>query len=189
MNILIIGTPGVGKTTISIKLSLDFKLNYFNLNTIFYYFNMFSGFDKIRNSRIIKINKNKTLLINFFKKITNSIIDTHIDNIPFSNIDVVFVIRRNPLVLIVQLKKKYKEKRKIIENVESEFINLISDSIHSKFDKRIPVLDVASYKQIYKSLKDIRITKKESTKVIDWIRILSKTNAIDKYYKHINNFK
>jgi Predicted nucleotide kinase (related to CMP and AMP kinases) len=147
--ILITGTPATGKTTFALKLSLFFYFNYFNINTLAYYLNAFEYYDKKRDSKVVNLSKLKSLI----KKLINSdlsiIFDSHILDCFPSNIDYVIILRCEPLELARRLKLKNYPESKIKENVEAEFLGILSYESHLKFKKsKIIELDNTNRRKI-----------------------------------------
>jgi Predicted nucleotide kinase (related to CMP and AMP kinases) len=187
LNIAILGTPGVGKSHISLNLSLTFNLNYFNINTLLYYFNLYKGYDNYRKSKIVNISAVKKVLPTLFTSINNSILDSHIDELSLVNFNTIFVVRRNPFSLVCSLSKKYKERHKIKENVEAEVIGLISSSLREKYKDKIKIYDIFSARSIKEFLINPRSFAKKFKGEVDWINYMSKKNLLEKYNKIINS--
>ncbi len=132
--VAISGVPGTGKTTIAkiVKEKLKSKgieFNLINVNELAKKEKLIIGFDEKRNCDIIDISAFKNLDLNSFKP---CIFEGHISH--FLNVDVIFVLRCDPIILKKRLKQRGWDKYKILENLESEIIDVISNEaleIHS----------------------------------------------------------
>jgi adenylate kinase len=146
MIIVLTGTPGCGKTTLSKELGkkLDYKI--LELNKKVKKNKLYSGFDKKRNTYIIDQTKVKKF-VNKETKQGNWIIDSHVSHILKS--DIIIVLRCDPNELRKRLKKKRWKKAKIDENIEAELIGIISYEARKKHKK---VFEIDTTK---KSIKDI----------------------------------
>jgi len=134
--IIVSGTPGTGKTTLSKKLSIKLNLHYLDVNKIIRKYNIFEGYDKKRKTKIIDVKKLNKVLINEIKnyniriksiKIPKNgiIIDSHMShNLPSKYVDLCVVTKCNLKVLEKRLKKKKYSKEKIRENLDAEIFDI-----------------------------------------------------------------
>ena len=146
--IIVTGTPGTGKTTLSKKLAKKLNFNYIDVNEIVKQYDISEGYDKKRKTKIIdvkKLNKalikeiktcngknsmissNKTKLIkNKNKKIKNGIIiDSHLSHhLPKKYVDMCIVVKCDLKELEKRLKKKKYSKSKIRENLDAEIFDV-----------------------------------------------------------------
>ena len=123
MRIAITGTPGTGKTILSKKLAKMIKYDVLELNKEIKKNKLYDSYDKKRKCFVVDIRK----VDKYLKKVKskNLIVDSHLSHFLKGN-SIVIVLRCNPEVLEQRLKKKKWNKEKIRENVEAEYINLIS---------------------------------------------------------------
>lgn len=189
MNIALLGTPGVGKSHISINLSLHFNLNYFNLNSLFYYASLYRGYDRKRKVKIVNVKLSKKRLHSFLNMLENSVVESHIDEIPIDSFDAIFVVRRNPFILIKILFKKFKDYDKVIENLESEMIGAISSNLREKYKNKVPIYDVQSLRSIKSFLQSPSSYKVSHKNGVDWIGLISKKGLVSKYIDLVINLK
>ncbi len=127
--IIVTGSVGTGKTTISKKLAKKLNLHYIDVNKIITKYNISEGYDKKRKTKIIDIKKlNKVLIreINNFKKIKKEIIiDSHLSHyFPKKYADLCLVTKCNLKVLEKRLKKRRYSKTKIRENLDAEIFDV-----------------------------------------------------------------
>jgi adenylate kinase len=124
MIILITGTPGTGKSTVSKILNKKLDSVLLDINKLVEDKNLYSGYDKKRKFKIVNLN---ALFAEIEKLITNKdqiiIIEGHLSHY-FEKSDVTIVLRANPNVLRERLKNKGFDDSKIQENIEAEAIDL-----------------------------------------------------------------
>jgi len=186
VKILVCGTPGVGKTTLSIFLS-SFSFHYFNLNTLAFYTDSFLSHDEERDSYILNTSKLLKITKKLFEIFDKIILDSHIVECVPTNIDLIFLLRSDPLILYKRLSRKYK-KKKIIENVEAEFLGVIANDCYHRFDSKKIFEIVTNNLNLAKNLSKEILLKHDKTKSkkIDWLEIYEKRSKIEAYYSIIS---
>lgn len=191
MKLLVCGTPGTGKTSLALSLSY-YSFHFFNLNTFAYYTNSFLGYDKTREAYIIDSEKIKRKINKLFLIVNKFIIDSHIIDCFSDKFDKIIILRCDPLQLYKRLKRKY-DKKKILENIEAEFLNVISIECNKIFKKsqKIEINNTNfkdTKKNIIKLLKDPFLANKYQ-KSIDWLNIYEKKNKLEEYFRLISRLK
>ncbi len=130
MKVCITGTPGTGKTKIAKALSkaVDWKL--IQLNKLAKEKNLYSGFDKKRNCKIVDIRAlNKEI-----KKLKgNLILESHYSHM--MDCDKVILLTTKPKELRKRLEKRHWTKKKIKENIDSEIMEIIKSEVYQMFKK------------------------------------------------------
>ena len=129
--IVVSGTPGTGKTTLSKKLAKKLNFYYVNVNELISKHRLDEGYDKKRKTKIVDIRKlNKYLIkeINFIKnikKISGIIIDSHLSHyLPRKYADFCIVTKCDIKELNKRLKKKKFNKNKLQENLQAEIFDI-----------------------------------------------------------------
>jgi len=165
MRIIITGTPGTGKTSVSKRLSELIKLQVIHLNDVILERKFYKEYDKERDSYVVDLEK----MENLCREYENVIIEGHLAHYCMKEGDVVVVLRANPLILKKRLKKKKYHIKKIEENVEAEIVDVILQE----------VLDLAD---VY----DVEVYEVDtSDKTIDRVSVIIKKILEDKRYaKH-----
>ena len=122
------GTPGSGKTTSSdilIGRGYDIK----DLNQIAKEHQCVVDYDKERDSREIDTEKlNRAFLREFSGK--NCIIEGHLSHL--LSVDMVIILRCDPLILKKRLEDKGWSQSKVKENVEAEILDVIKIEAHEE---------------------------------------------------------
>ncbi len=175
--IIITGSVGTGKTTLSRKLAEKLNFEYIDVNKII---NKISeGYDKKRKSKIVDIDKlnkylikeisiiknsNKKTPIKKFKlnnknnKIKNGIvIDSHLSHyLPKKYVDLCVVTKCDLKTLEKRLRKRGYNKEKIRENLDAEIFDICLEEAKEK-GHNIIVLDTGrriDMKEIIKQIND-----------------------------------
>jgi len=123
--IIVTGSVGSGKTTISKKLAKKLNLKYTDVNKLITKNKLSSGYDKKRKCKIIEIKKLNKFLINMIKNSKeNLIIDSHLSHyLPRKYVDLCIVTKCDIKTIEKRLKKRKYDKNKIKENIECEIFN------------------------------------------------------------------
>ncbi|OBT83830.1 hypothetical protein VE02_05508 [Pseudogymnoascus sp. 03VT05] len=138
-NIIITGTPGVGKTTHCETLAASLGLKHLGINTIVKDRGCHDGWDEEYQSWIVDEDK---LLdeIEEEVKLGGYIIDWHAcDLFPKSWIDLVVVLRVNSTILYDRLKLRNYPELKLQENLDSEIMEVLLQEARDSYDEEIVV--------------------------------------------------
>ncbi len=125
-NFIVTGTPGVGKTSFSKMLANELGLRYIALDEVLIENKLYLDFDDERDSYVIDIEAAKEFIdenIVFNGVVVDSHLAVHI--VPCSKIDVCFVLRCDPYILMDRLRNKGYKERKVLENVQAEILDVI----------------------------------------------------------------
>ncbi|KFZ07682.1 hypothetical protein V502_09828 [Pseudogymnoascus sp. VKM F-4520 (FW-2644)] len=138
-NIIITGTPGVGKTTHCETLATSLGLTHLSINNIVKDKGCHDGWDEEYQSWIVDEDK---LLdeIEEEVKLGGYIIDWHAcDLFPKSWIDLVVVLRVNSTILYDRLKSRNYPELKLQENLDSEIMEVLLQEARDSYDEEIVV--------------------------------------------------
>ena len=126
--VIVTGTPGTGKTTLSKKLANELDFYYIDTNQIISKNKLSEGYDRKRQTKIIDVKKlNKKLIseINKNKKLKGIIIDSHLSHyLPGKYVDFCIVTKCNIKELNKRLQRKGFSKSKIQENIQAEIFDV-----------------------------------------------------------------
>jgi adenylate kinase len=154
--IIVSGTPGTGKTTLSKKLAekLDFK--YVDVNRIIKRFKLIEGYDEARQTNIVNVLKLNSVLIQFIKQGKNLLIDSHLShNLPAKYVDLCIITKCNLKELKKRLERKRWPESKIRENMDAEIFDICY--VEAKEQKhRILIVDTTKGVDIGKLVKKIK---------------------------------
>ena len=123
MIVAITGTPGIGKTSVS-EVLIKEGYDVVDLNKVAVEKQFLISIDEDRDSKIVDIDKlNKHITKNYNKK-DIVFIDGHLSHL-LDAADKVIILRCHPKILKKRLSAKNWKKEKIIENLQSEILDII----------------------------------------------------------------
>ena len=182
MSIVITGNPGVGKHTITQKISQKLNFPIIDINTL------------AKESEVIEKQENTndvdtTKLSNIVKKIelNEKIIVGHLAPyvIEKNQVKLVIILRRNPYQLETVYNERNYSEEKIKENIGSEILGVITHDTMEKFEEKAFQIDV-SEKNIEEVVEKVLqvISKKENNEQVDWLDLVTKNNDLEKFFTH-----
>jgi adenylate kinase len=194
--IIISGTPGTGKTSISNAVAKIINAKVITLNELAVSENFIIGYDQKRETSIIDEDKIHYYLekrINSLEKegIKFLIIESHFsDVVPEKYIDYALILRCDPDVLLDRLKKRGYKRQKIIENIQSE---ILGNSVYYFMEKDIkaPVLEIDTtnldIKTVTEIITKIILERKDIDKYragrIDWLEKFFKKDRLNEFFE------
>jgi len=125
MIVIVTGTPGTGKTTVSKKLAKSLHCRYLDVKKILKKYSLNKEYDSKRKCFVISIPKLKKVLIKEISKSKNLIIDSHLSHyLPKKYVDLCIVTKTDLKQLKNRLKKRKYSSEKIIENLDAEIFDI-----------------------------------------------------------------
>ena len=145
--ILVTGTPGVGKTTISHKLASKLDALYIGITELVKKKKLISSVDEDRRTLIADTEKvSKQLQETLAKTEGSIIIEGHyaVDVVPKKDVNTVFVLRRDPRELKGALEKRGYEEKKLWENLAAEILDVcLWDALSACGSEKVCEIDVS----------------------------------------------
>jgi adenylate kinase len=146
MIILISGTPGTGKTTVSRKLADRLDSLLVEINQLIKDKNLYYGIEP--DKQYLEVN------IEALKREQTRIVQREGDNYPwiifeghlshyFKEADLVIILRTNPSVLKNRLQKRDWKENKINENIQSEVLDICTWEAHDIHGSKVQELDTS----------------------------------------------
>jgi len=190
---LVIGTPGVGKTTVSQKLATILDASYINITEIVKKENLETCIDSDRETLIVDPE-------NVFKKIQEIldntkgiiVIDGHfvVYVVPKNEVDLVFVLRRDPRELREVLQKRGYNDKKLWENITAEMLDVcLVDALSTYDSSKVCELDVTgkSIEFVIEEMLFLLNNRRECKHgVIDWLGKLELEGQLEEYLKKLD---
>ncbi|MCJ1472858.1 factor activating pos9 [Lambiella insularis] len=138
-NIIITGTPGVGKTSHAELLAQGTGLEHLSINQVVKERECHEGWDEGMSTWIVDEDKLLDEIEDQLKK-GGYIIDWHAcDLFPRSWIDLVVVLRTNSTCLYDRLKARGYAEAKLQENLDSEIMEVVAEEAREAYDEECVV--------------------------------------------------
>lgn len=193
--VIISGTPGTGKTSVSKLITQKINARMISLSKLAISNNLTVGYDLKRETSVIDAKKiiiqvNKIIETYIEDNVEVLIIESHFsDIIPNNLIDYAIVLRCHPDELTKRLKKRNYRKEKIIENVQAEILGTcMKYLIEKKLEKDIIEINATNLKieSIANIIIDIIQYNKnieKFTKInIDWLEELFQKDRLNDFF-------
>jgi len=185
--IVITGTPGVGKTTISKALAPRLKAFYVGLDDIVKTDNLILNVDRNRNTLVADLAKLRKKIEQVIHDASQTVIvEGHYASqvVPAKLTTHVFVLRRDPEELKAELESRSYDEKKILENMSSEIVDVcLVDAINEYGLKQIHEIDVTqrSVEDVLEEILMILNNQKQChTGIVDWLGKLEQEGRLDK---------
>uniref|UniRef100_A0AC35UEJ3 Adenylate kinase isoenzyme 6 homolog n=1 Tax=Rhabditophanes sp. KR3021 TaxID=114890 RepID=A0AC35UEJ3_9BILA len=160
LNILITGTPGVGKSTLATKLADILKFKVLNIGEIVKENGLYSKFDETFQSYIL----NEDQVLDFIEEEMNSkdggiIVDHHgCDFFPERYFNMVVVLRCSNEKLYERLSSRGYGEKKVSENIECEIFGTIAEEARESYkEHRVFEFENETEAQMADNLEKIQI--------------------------------
>ena len=180
MSIVITGTPGVGKHTITKEIA---RIKNWNITDITEVAKKFDCIEENEGINEVDVSK---LAAHLEGTITeNSLVVGHLAPYVVNKEDtnVVIVLRRNPYSLISIYEERNYPNSKIKENLGSEILGVIAFDTIKKFQEKAIQLDV-SQRTISETVEEVIkiISRNKKTEEVDWLSLITKKNDLKKFF-------
>lgn len=186
--ILVTGTPGTGKTTISHLLAKALQTSYVNPLTLLTRIGIDYTYDKNRLTRIVSPKKLQGAVIALARRTDRGlVIDTHIvfHIVPPLRLERAIVLRCNPTVLEERLKRKHWSKHKIGENLLAEILDIcLSEAVREYGWHKISEIDTTDKRPNRVVQLAIRSLEERGTQRqarVDWLGSLKRQRLLARY--------
>lgn len=180
MIILITGTPGVGKTTVSGLLAEKINAHLIDINKLVDEKHLYTGIDEEKGYKIVELDDLFKEIDHIIGEINDShkyiLIEGHLSHL-FRKSDLVIVLRANPNVLQDRMKTKGWKAAKIRENIEAEAIDICSYEafeIHGNKVNEIDTSNISPEEVVNLVIGVIRGNKKFPVGSVDFLEYLGK---------------
>lgn len=147
--IIVTGVPCTGKTTLAKNIAKLLKFKYIDVNKIIAKYNLTSGYDTKRKSKIVDTKKLSNILIKLIKSSKKRlIIDSHLSHyLPRNYVGLCIVTVCELKTLRKRLKNRGYNVNKVRENLDAEIFDIcLQEAIENKHNiividtsKKIPI--------------------------------------------------
>jgi len=186
--IVVTGTPGVGKTTVSRTLADRAGAVYIDVNDLIRKNKLFSGYDRRRKTYIADLSKVAKRVRGIFEASDRDIIlEGHIAHlvVPKESVYLAFVLRCSPGTLKERLQRKPYPTEKVSENVAAEVLDIcLVETIETLGEARVAEIDTTNRtveEVVDEMLETIAGNKKPSLHVVDWMTELELKGLLNQY--------
>jgi adenylate kinase len=189
--ILVTGTPGVGKTTISHKLASKLDAPYIGVTELVKQQQLITGIDKNRQTLVADTEKVSQQLQQILAKTEGKvIIEGHYaaDVVPKKDVNTVFVLRRDPRELKNTLEKRGYKEKKLWENLAAEILDVcLCDALSALGANKVCEIDVSG-KTVEAVVEEMMLVleKRKDCKVgiVDWLAKLENEGQLEEFLKN-----
>ena len=193
--IIISGTPGTGKTTVSKRISEIIGAAVISLNEITVSKKFTLEYDKNRETYVVDFERLWPYILNQIEELNRNktnilIIEGHFsDLVPNELIDIAVILRCDPDILYKRLEVRGYKLKKIIENIQAEILgNCVNFMIQKKI--RIPILEIdTSYfsiddlaQLIIELISNGKKLEEYFVGKIDWLEKLSVNDRLNQFF-------
>ena len=182
MSIAITGNPGVGKHTVTKKISEILNFSIIDINIIAKDLGLFE-----KNENTNDVDTQKLAKILGEGKLNEKIVVGHL--VPYvlekNQVKIIIILRRNPYDLESVYKERNYSEIKIKENTGSEILGIITHDTIKKFEEKAFQIDVSekNIQEVVEKVLEI-ISRKEGNEEVDWLNIVTKNNDLEKFFTH-----
>ncbi len=174
MMIIITGTPGTGKTSVTNHLKDKIDAEFISINSLLEEYDLNLGTDEIRGYKIVDTVK-MIPIIDKIKKDTKKdviVFEGHLAQ-DYPNADLVVVLRCNPETLKDRLSTRKWREEKIDENVSAEILGVCTSESYETYADSVQEIDTTDISIEEVSDTIIRIINNEITLPLGEIDYLS----------------
>ena len=190
--ILVTGTPGVGKTTVSHKLASKLDAPYIGITELVKKQKLITSVDEERKTLIADTEKVSKQLQEILAKTEGSIIiEGHyaVDVVPKKDVNTVFVLRRDPRELKDALEKRGYEEKKLWENLAAEILDVcLWDALSACGSDKVCEIDVSG-KTVETVVEEMMLVleKRKDCRhgIVDWLGKLENDGQLEEFLKKI----
>jgi len=174
--ILVTGTPGVGKTTVSRLLASELNAVYVSLAELVERERLISSVDKTRGTLIADTDRVSMRIQEIIgSSECDVVVDGHyaVDVVQAKDVYIVFVLRRDPTELKDVMENRGFRERKLWENLAAEILDVcLWDAVSACGSDKVCEIDVSG-KKTEEVIKNIILTlegrKKCRVGIVDWL--------------------
>ncbi|MEM2092344.1 MAG: adenylate kinase family protein [Candidatus Bathyarchaeia archaeon] len=188
--IIITGTPGVGKSSVSKALASKINAHIISIGNLVKEEKLYSGVDRERDTLIADTERVSKRVKEIISKVQGDVIvEGHfaVDVVPPKWVSVAFVLRRDPEELRRILEGRSYSERKIMENLAAEILDVcLYEAIKRCGVKKVCEIDVTSksVEDVVGEILDVLNGVRECrVGIVDWLGKLEAEGKLDEYLK------
>ena len=189
--ILVTGTPGVGKTTVSHKLATKLDAPYVGVTELVKKQQLITGTDKNRQTLVADTEKLSKKLQQILAKAKGTvIIEGHyaVNVVPKKDVHTVFVLRRDPRELKNALENRGYQEKKLWENLAAEILDVcLWDALSACGADKVCEIDVSgkTTEAVVEEMTLVLEKRKERRHgIVDWLGKLENEGQLEEFLKN-----
>jgi adenylate kinase len=189
--ILVTGSPGVGKTSVSHTLASKLDARYIGITELVKNEKLVTSIDKERKTLVADTKKLQERLKEILSASEGTIIiEGHyaVDVVPETDVHAVFVLRRDPNELKTVLEKRGYPEKKVWENLASEILDVcLWDALSACEADKVCEIDVSgkTVEAVAEEIVLVLEKKKECRSgIVDWLGKLEKTGQLEEFLRN-----
>ena len=190
--ILVTGTPGVGKTAVSQILASKLDALHIGITEIVKKKKLITSVDEDRQTLIADTEKVSKQLQEILAKTEGSIIiEGHyaVDVVPKKDVNIVFVLRRDPRELKNALEKRGYDEKKLWENLAAEILDVcLWDALSACGSDKVCEIDVSgkTVETVVQEMMLVIEKRKDCTHgTVDWLAKLENEGQLEEFLRKI----
>jgi len=190
MVIIVSGTPGVGKSTVSKQLSSKLSCRLVSIGDLVKDEGLYTQVDRKRDTLVADMNKVSKRINGIISDSSEMlIVEGHyaVDVVPLEAVSLVFVLRRDPEELREILRKRGYRDEKIRENVAAEILDVcLYDAVDKCGVDKVCEVNVTgrTAEEVVNEVQQVlQGKKKRRIGTVDWLGKLNFEGKIDEYLK------
>jgi adenylate kinase len=192
--VLVTGTPGTGKTTISRLLAKKLRASYVNPRILLRREGIDYVYDMKRRTRVVSLKRLDQALGKYAARADRGmVIDSHIalETGSLPRLARAIVLRCDPVILERRLKRKRWSKSKIGENLLAEILDIcLWDAVRSYGWNRILEIDTTGKRPHYVIqlvMRDLKKRRIQERSKVDWLSSLKRRRILSNYVNEGRN--
>ena len=190
--LLVTGTPGTGKTTISRPLARLLNADYLDPTTLLTREGLNYTYDENRGTRIVSLPRLRSSLNSLARGAARGLVlDSHVcfKIGPSPRLARAIVLRCNPAVLERRLRQKHWSKRKISENVLAEILDIcLWNSVKNYGWERTSEIDTTNKRPaqvVQLTIRALRERKIQKQPKVNWLSALNRRGILGHYLREV----
>jgi len=188
--IIVSGTPGVGKSTVSKQLSSKLSCRLVSIGDLVKDEGLYTQVDRKRDTLVADMNQISKRINGIISNSSEMlIVEGHyaVDVVPLEAVSLVFVLRRDPEELRDVLRKRGYGEEKIRENVAAEILDVcLYDAVDRCGVDKVCEVNVTgrTAEEVVNEVQQVlQGKKKRKIGTVDWLGKLNFEGKIDEYLK------
>jgi len=185
--IVLTGTPGTGKTSVSARLAEALSLDTVHVNDLVLRERLYSGYDGLRDTYVIDIRRASRRISEVVTTSSKEVlIEGHLAQLVASRrlVETALVLRCHPIVLKERLRRQGYRAEKVRENVLAELLDVcLVETVRAYGPRKVAEIDTTrrAIDDVSKEALEALSGVKRQLYVFDWIAELDAEGALGEF--------